>query len=175
MKSLENKTGVCFSGRVHHAGKLTPLMDYLQQHGGLNIRYVTSAFNSYNVDSFERPLKDKGLKYDLIEDWMSWELVEEMRGLNHSTQHELTNRMYEENNNILDYVSTLWTRDAFRDTVENYILFREYLNDIKPDVIFILHELHPASILGDALAWGSVCLRFIHLERPGRQFTGWNF
>jgi hypothetical protein len=140
MKPLEGKTAVCFSGRVHHAEKLCQLMTYLLQHGGLNVRYVTSAFNSYNVDSFERPLRDKGLPYDLIQDWMTADLVEEMNRLNTPVQHEITRRMFEDDHNILDTVSSIWTRDAFRDTIECYVLFRQYLQDVRPDVIFILHE-----------------------------------
>jgi len=140
MKPLEGKTAVCFSGRVHHAEKLCQLMTYLHQHGGLQVRYVTSAFNSYNVDSFERPLKDKGLPYDLIQDWMTADLVEEMNRLNQPVQQEITKRMFDEDHNIFDTVSSIWTRDAFRDTIECYVLFREYLQDVRPDLIFVLHE-----------------------------------
>jgi len=140
MKPLEGKTAICFSGRVHHAEKLSRLMTYLHLHGGLQVRYVTSAFNSYNVDSFERPLKDKGLRYDLIQDWMTAELVEEMTRLNQPVQHEITKCMFDDEHNIFDTVSSIWTRDAFRDTIECYVLFREYLQDVRPDVIFILHE-----------------------------------
>jgi len=140
MRNLAGKLGICFSGREHHAGKLAPLMDYLQQEGGLRVRYVTSAFNSYNVDSFERPLRDRAVSYDLIQDWMNEELVQEMRQLNQAVQHEITSRMFLEQHNILDYISTLWTRDAFRDTIECYVLFREYLKEVKPNIVFVLHE-----------------------------------
>jgi hypothetical protein len=140
MRNLVGKSAVCFSGREHHLGKLAPLMDYLQQEGGLRVRYVTSAFNSYNVDSFERPLRDRAVSYDLIQDWMNEELVAEMHELNHAVQNEITSRMFLEQHNMLDYISTLWTRDAFRDTIECYVLFREYLKDIKPNIVFVLHE-----------------------------------
>ena len=140
MRNLVGKLGVCFSGREHHLGKLAPLMDYLQQEGGLKVRYVTSAFNSYNVDSFERPLRDRAVAYDVIQDWMNDELVMEMRQLNQAVQNEITSRMFLEQHNMLDYISTLWTRDAFRDTIECYVLFREYLRDVKPDIVFVLHE-----------------------------------
>ena len=140
MKPLEGKTGICFSGRDHHAKKLAELMSYMEEHGGLKIRFVTSAFNSYNVDSFECPLIDQGLSYDLIQDWINQELVREMHQLNRAVQDEITSRMFNEDNNILDDISTIWTRDAFRDTVECYVLFREYLKDVRPDVVFVLHE-----------------------------------
>ncbi len=140
MKPLEGKTGICFSGRDHHAKKLAELMSYMEEHGGLQIRFVTSAFNSYNVDSFERPLIDQGLSYDLIQDWMNQELVSEMHQHNRAVQDEITSRMFNKDNNILDDISTIWTRDAFRDTIECYVLFREYLKDVQPDVVFVLHE-----------------------------------
>ena len=140
MRNLAGKLAVCFSGREHHLGKLAPLMDYLQQEGGLRVRYVTSVFNSYNVDSFERPLRDRAVSYDLIQDWMNEELVREMLRLNQAVQNEITSRMFLEQHNMLDYISTLWTRDAFRDTIECYVLFREYVKEVKPNVVFVLHE-----------------------------------
>lgn len=140
MKPLEGKTGICFSGRDHHAKKLANLMHYMEEHSGMQIRFVTSAYNSYNVDSFERPLIEQGLSYDLIQDWMNQDLVREMRRLNRAVQGEITARMFDDDHNILDDISTIWTRDAFRDTVECYVLFREYLNDIQPDIVFVLHE-----------------------------------
>jgi hypothetical protein len=140
MTHLNDKTGVCFSGRVHHSQKLVPLMDYLHTQGGINIRYVTSAFNSFNLDSFERPLKDQGLQYDLIQDWMTEELVQEMHRLNRTAQNQITQRMFLEEHNILDDISTIWVRDAFRDTLECYVLFRQYLKDVRPDIVFVLHE-----------------------------------
>jgi hypothetical protein len=129
--------GLCFAGREHHVKKLRYTMDYLQERE-FGIEYITGN-NVLNWDNYESPLLQQGKTYHHLLDFLDPALIVEIQTLNTLLQ-EAQNIFTPGQMGFGDYISDFFVRFSLRDVAETFILFRTALKQIRPDVVFILHE-----------------------------------
>lgn len=140
MSSLQSSKAICFCGREHHIDKLRPTMDALSKEG-MNILFIT-ANNVFNYDNYETPLIKRNVQYKLIYDFLNWELMEDINRLNKKLNKAMDKRIsiISDEENLLNYIGEFLFRFSMRDVIESYVLFNQIVEEVKPDVVFILHE-----------------------------------
>lgn len=135
MNILNNKRALCFLALPHHNKLLVPVMQQLQA-GGMQVQYCTTAAEA----AFELTLLEAKLPYIHAQDYMG------------AIQDKI--------NNALDILIPQWqhlflTNAILRgvalpiqdkvliSAIENVFCFDEMIKQVKPDIIFALHELNP--------------------------------
>jgi hypothetical protein len=132
-----NFRGLCFAGREHHVKKLKSMIQYLEQRD-FEFTYITGN-NVLNIDNYESPLLREESNYVHLFDFLDSDTVEEINKVSGIMQKDLEpeNSLSE---GFSEYVSSFYVRFSIRDLAETHILFRKALEELNPDVVFILHE-----------------------------------
>ena len=129
--------GLCFAGREHHVKKLKSMIQYLEQRD-FEVTYITGN-NVFNADNYESPLLREESRYVHLFDFLDPAAVNEINEANDILQKTLEPEG-PKSRGFSEYVCDLYVRFSIRDLAETQILFRKAIAELKPDVVFILHE-----------------------------------
>ncbi len=129
--------GLCFAGREHHVKKLKSMIQYLEQRD-FEVTYITGN-NVLNQDNYESPLLREESRYVHLFDFLDPAAVAEINEANDLLQKQLEPGGTEIEG-FSEHIPDFYVRFSIRDLAETQILFRKAIAELKPDVVFILHE-----------------------------------
>lgn len=113
------------------------MIQYLEQRD-FEITYITGN-NVLNQDNYESPLLKEEARYVHLFDFLDSATVDEINEANDILQKKLEPDG-PQSSGFSEYVSDFYVRFSIRDLAETQILFRKAIAELKPDIVFILHE-----------------------------------
>ena len=141
MSILNNKRALCFLALPHHNKLLVPVMQALQAEG-MEILYCTAAAEA----AFELTLLEAGLPYIHAQDYMH--IVQKQIDSALSILIPQWQQLFLSNATLRGVALPIQDK-VLLSAIENVYCFDEMLKQVKPDIIFALHELNPwGKILG---------------------------
>ena len=146
MSVLANKSALALICLPHHQKILIPVLQALQTQG-VAVSYTTVAAEA----GFEMTLIDAGLPYIHVQEYML-RCTTQIQAAWREVRNEWQARV----------VKSRWTLQAvpltiqdkiLRSAVENHFCFQALVEDVKPDMVFALHELNSWGKLLGYAAW----------------------
>ena len=134
--SLNGKTIITFSGRVHHWQRLSPIVDELRKQGCIAPYYISD--NCIQLDPPEEYLVPVGEQFVHALDFLDTESTERTTRMTHDILGRIA-KHNERETDIRSFVSPHWLSYSVREACEFICATEKALDSIKPDMIMVLH------------------------------------